>query len=430
MYPDWLEKQLEKDRQYLHQYPQEGWTEFVAAYYIAQRLTKLGVPFVAGKKNFDERFVLGRDPKKVEKAQKDSMALGVLPEFIRQLDGYTGIVAQIDTGCPGPVTACRFDMDCVIVQESMSPRHIPTQKGFASKFPGFMHACGHDAHVAVGLSVVQWVLEQKDKLTGIIRFIFQPAEEGTRGALPMARAGIVKDVDTVIAGHIGGRSPVGSIDIITGGLFATSKIDVRFTGVASHAGADPEKGRSALLAAATASTMIAGISRHSDGDSRISIGKLVAGEARNVTPVHAKLELETRGITREVNRYMEESVRQIVQGVASAYGVDYDVRLVGKARTAPDCPRFVRRAMTLARSIPSVTDVKKQCRNSGSEDFTVFMNEVVDRGGKALLFFYGANHHGHHKSDFDIQTQAMVNGFAMYVTLIADCNQGHSYKTI
>lgn len=412
--------QLESDRRFLHQYPQEGWTEFVATYYVAQRLTKLGVPFVAGKKNFDLSFVMGRDAEKVAKAQEASIAFGVLPEFIDSLEGYPGIVAEIDTGRPGPVTACRFDMDCVCVEESHESNHIPRAQGFASRFPGLMHACGHDAHVAVGLATVQWVLDHREELTGKIRFLFQPAEEGTRGALPMVRAGLLDGVDTVIAGHIGGRSPLGTIDIITGGLFATSKINVRFTGCASHAGADPEKGRSALLAAAAASLMIAGISRHSAGDSRISIGTLRAGEGRNVTPVHAKLELETRGITREVNSFMEDSVRQIVQGVANSYGVRVRVRIVGKARTAPVCQALIERARRIAESIPTVNAVRQESRNSGSEDFTFFMNEVVDHGGQALFFFYGANHQGHHKSNFDVQTQAMANGYAMFTRLLAD----------
>ena len=259
---------------------------------MLQRLESLGVSYRTGHGLVD---VMGRDEEKVRKAMERAISWGVPSDFIESLNGVTGVVAEIDTGRPGPTTACRFDMDCVCVQETRAEDHIPNKEGFSSLNPGLMHACVHDVHTSVGLSVVKWVAENKNKLKGKIRFIFQPAEEGCRGAYAMSRAGIVDDVDYFMGAHVGGQAKLGEIFILTGGLLASSKLDIEFTGQPSHAGSDPEKGRSALMAAACA-LMIGGIPRHSAGDSHVSVGTLVAGEGRNVTPVHAKMQVETRGV--------------------------------------------------------------------------------------------------------------------------------------
>lgn len=413
---------MKADREALHQFPEEGWTEFQTTYYLCRRLDEFGLPYKAGAANIAPDAVCGRDEQKVAAAQKRAEANGVPASFIRELGGFTGVVVNVDTGRPGPTTACRFDIDCVCVEESASLDHVPTREGFASRNPGLMHACGHDAHMAVGLAIAQWLAENKERLCGTIRLIFQPAEEGTRGALAMTAAGVVDGVDYFIGSHVGGLSKAGDIQICTGGFLATSKIDIAFTGVPSHAGANPEKGRSALLAAAAAAMMIEGIPRHSEGVSRISIGTLHAGEGRNVTPVHARLEVETRGETAAVNEYLEENVRAMARGAAEAYRVDCQVALAGKASTAPVSPDFVKLALKVAAGIPNVGKVSEDRRPRGSEDSTIFMHRVVDRGGQAVFFGWGSKNNGHHRNDFDIEPKALLFGFEMFSRLIETLN--------
>lgn len=413
---------MKADREAIHQYPEEGWTEFQTTYYICRRLNDLGLSYKAGAANIDREAVYGRSEEKVSAAQRRAIAHGVPADFIDALGGFTGVVADIDTGRPGPTTACRFDIDCVCVSESNAPDHIPAKEGFASKNPGLMHACGHDAHTAVGLAAAKWVAENKERLCGRIRLIFQPAEEGTRGALAMTAAGVVDDVDYFISSHVGGLAAAGDIHIFTGGFLATSKLDISFTGTPSHAGADPEKGRSALLAAAAATMMIEGIPRHSEGVSRISIGTLRAGEGRNVTPVHAVLEVETRGETNAVNEYLEENVRAMAKGAAEAYRVKHQVTLAGKAGTVPVCKDFVELALKTAAGIPGVGEVGLESRPTASEDSTIFMNRVVNQGGQAVFFGWGSKNNGHHKSDFDVEPKALAYGYEMFTRLIAALN--------
>ena len=87
----------------------------------------------------------------------------------RKMEGYTGCVALFDSGKPGKTIALRFDIDCVNVTETHSPEHIPNKEGFASINDGFMHACGHDSHITIGLGVALWIAQNKDKLTGKVK---------------------------------------------------------------------------------------------------------------------------------------------------------------------------------------------------------------------------------------------------------------------
>lgn len=418
----YLQDEMNADRRHIHRRPEEGWTEFETTWFIVERLRAFGFCPSLGLSNIAEDYVLGRDAAKVEEAQCRAYEYGVPKSFLRETEGYTGAVVTIDTGRPGPVTVLRFDIDCVCVEESKAPEHTPAREGFRSERSGLMHACGHDAHTAVGLGVAKWLSRHAEELGGTIRLIFQPAEEGTRGAYAMCAKGLVDDANYFITSHIGGGAPLGELRVVKSGMFATSKINVDFTGVPSHAGANPEKGRSALLAAVAATSMIEGITRHSGGDSRISIGVLRAGEARNVTPVHAHLELETRGLTTEVNEYLEENVRRMVKGAADAYDVTSEVTLTGKALTVPYCSAMAERAEKVARQIPGVHTVCEQTEPSASEDSTIFMSRVVERGGEALMFIFGSHNNGHHRTDFDLEPEALQIGFEMFVRMLIDLN--------
>lgn len=417
-----LLEELTLDRQTLHRHPEEGWTEFFTTHYICERLEQLGLPCTVGPALVSAEHLLGRDEAKVSAARARALSWGVPETFIDRLDGITGVVCEVDTGRAGPTTVCRFDIDCVCVEETDDPAHIPNRDGFCSLNKGFMHACGHDAHTSVGLAVAAWLAENRESLCGKIRLIFQPAEEGARGAYAMTAAGWVDDADYFIASHVGGLARLGEIFISTGGMLASTKLDIDFTGVASHAGAEPEKGHSALLAGAAASLMIAGIPRHSKGDSRVSIGTFTAGEGRNVTPVHARLQVETRGTVQEVNDYLEAQVKQIVSGVALTYGVESKVTVAGVAKTIAYSESLADTTLELARTIPGVTHVQKDSRPAASEDCTHFMHRVTEKGGQAVHFVFGANHQGHHRKNFDIQPECMVYATRLFAKLVARLN--------
>ena len=197
-------------------------------------------------------------------------------------------------------------------------------------------------------------------------------------------------------------------------FLATTKIDIEFTGVPSHAGSDPEKGRSALMAAAAAAVMMQGIPRHGEGDTRIAVGRLVAGEGRNVTPVHAFMQCETRGSTQEINEYMFESVRRIVEGCAASYGVECRVTKAGEATNFEATPAACDLAVEACVEVFGGDHVTSLETAGGSEDCSILARRAIEHGAEATFLFYGCNHHGHHRADFEIQdTQSLPAALAV-----------------
>ena len=396
-------EEMTKLRREIHRRPEEGWTEFETQWRVCRALEALGWTIRMGTAVVKPEAVMGRNAALVDEAMARAAAQGVPESFLKATEGYTGLTADFDTGREGPATGFRFDMDCVLVEELHDASHLPAAEGFDSEIPGHMHACGHDAHTATGVTLAHWITDHKDELKGRFRLIFQPAEEGTRGAAPMAAAGVVDDLDWFFGAHVGCNCRIGEASVVKKGFLATTKIDIEFTGVPSHAGSDPEKGRSALMAAAAAAVMMQGIPRHGEGDTRIAVGRLVAGEGRNVTPVHAFMQVETRGATHEINAYMFESVKRIVEGCAASYGVDCRVTKAGEASTMTSTAAACSVAEAACADVFGSDRVRMLDRIGGSEDCSILVRRAVEHGAEAAFFLYGCNHRGHHRADFEVQ---------------------------
>ena len=408
-------------RRDLHRRPEEGWTEFETTYRIVTALEKMGYAVRCGIEAIEPSAVLGRNPKLVAEGEARALAHGVPAVFLERLGHYTGAVAELDTGRPGPVTVLRFDIDCVLVTEAADPNHLPVKEGFVSERPGFMHACGHDGHAASGLALAHWLKDHQSELKGRIRLLFQPAEEGTRGSGSMATKGWVDDADWFFAGHAGSECKLGEVGVIRHGFLATAKIDIHFNGTASHAGAKPEAGRSALSAAAACTLMLEGIPRHSGGATRVAVGTMTAGEGRNVTPAHADMQIEVRGETGAVNDWMVERVKSIVKGVSESYEVTGKAEIVGQATTVDSTPEAVDVVTKAAK------DLNLPCllidHTGASEDCSILIRRAQAKGAKAAFFLWGCNHHGHHRPDFDIQdTESLPAAIAMLTTIVRTTN--------
>ncbi len=395
-------------RRHIHRRPEEGWTEFETTYFVVQKLQALGLPVTVGIANINPDEVLGRDPNLVERAMKRALAHGVPQSFLDECGGYTGAVAVLDTGRPGPTTAFRSDIDCVLVQETSLAEHLPNQLGFASERDGLMHACGHDGHTAVGLTLAHWLVEHQDELSGRFKLIFQPAEEGVRGARAMVAAGVVDDVDYFLSGHVGGIAKLGEVAVMDGGFLASTKFDITIEGTPAHAGNAPHLGHSALTAACAATMMLQGIPRHGEGTTRVSVGTLHAGEGRNVIAAQAKLQLEVRGNTEEVNAFMRDYVYDIFAGVDKAYRVKSHIAIAGESTTLLPSPALYDVVERVMHTIPGATVLPRVHVPSGSEDCALFVRRVIQRGGQAAYILYGCNHAGHHRPNFDLQDEVSL----------------------
>ena len=245
-----LARMVERRRD-LHRYPETGWAEYRTTSKIAEALAAAGMDIRFTGDLIDPTSVMGRGTDN-EAQEERAIRQGASPEIIKKMRGLTGLVAEVDTGCPGPLTALRFDIDSVDTTETEDPEHLPVICGFRSVNNGSMHACAHDGHAAVGMTLAEVISAERDSLRGKIRFIFQPAEEGARGGYAFLKAGSVDDADYFLTLHLGLGNPTGTVFGGTDGFLYSTKIDADYKGVGAHAGAEPQKGRNALLAAASA----------------------------------------------------------------------------------------------------------------------------------------------------------------------------------
>lgn len=411
--------QLINIRRLLHQNPEEGWSEFTTTAFLVTTLRSYGYDVLTGRKVVAPEACLGREESVVKAGLERARRNGVSEELLSEMEELTGCVAVLDTGRPGPTLAIRFDIDCVPVTECTDDTHVPAKEGFISKNPGFMHACGHDAHMSMGLAVAHWVMDNKDKLSGKIKILFQPAEEGVRGAAGMAASGILDDCDYFLGSHVAMSAKSGEIATNLYGYLCTTKLDVTFHGKPAHAGACPQEGRNALTAAANATVQMMGISRHSGGMTRINIGQLIAGEGRNVIPSKAVMKLEVRGETGEINQYMVDQVTNICKGIAMSFGVTYEMRKMGEAVDLTADQELVDILNAAGRATPGITVVDKALNFGGSEDATILARRVQAHGGKAAFFLWGSDRpSGHHTSTFDIKESDLDPALEVWTHII------------
>ncbi|WP_434670994.1 M20 family metallo-hydrolase (plasmid) [Klebsiella sp. B345] len=408
-------------RRDFHLYAESGWLEFRTATLVAEELNRLGYQLQLGKQviNADARMGL---PSEDTLKEQESRALqqGALARWLPHFSGgFCGIVANLETGRPGPVIAYRVDMDALDQNEQQDNEHRPFREGFASCNPGMMHACGHDGHTAIGLGLAHVFMKLKSELCGTIKLIFQPAEEGTRGAKSMVAAGVVDDVDFFTAMHIGTDIPAGEIVCGCHGFMATTKFDATFRGVASHAGARPEEGRNALLAAAQASLALHCLSQHSGGDIRINVGVLQAGIGRNVVADFARMKVETRGTSNEVNDFVYQQAQQVLHGAATMYGVELDIALMGGAVSSQPTAPWVDYIRRQAETLPEFTSVIESLATAmGSEDATYMMERVKTLGGQSSYVIFGTDlSAGHHNEKFDFDERIMPVAVKTLATL-------------
>lgn len=419
-------------RRDLHRHPEPGWCEFRTAALVAKRLRELGFAVRMGEDAAVAARRMGVPPAEVlAEARERALAAGADPALVADMgEGFTGLWADLACGTggtQGPVTAFRFDMDCNTLTESAAPDHRPAAEGFASLYPGRMHACGHDGHVALGVVLAEVLAEaarsRPDLWTGHIRLIFQPAEEGARGALPLTEAGAVDGVDRLIGLHVGFQAAEGEMICGTDGFFATTKRDVTFTGRAAHAAAAPEEGRNALLAACSATLALHAMPRHSGGPTRVCVGRLNGGEARNIIPAHARLELETRAATAEIEAALSAEAERILHASAAMWGCSCSVETVGGSCAASSSPDLAEAIAEEARRMGRFRSVIPMRDFGATEDIAWMMRSVQTQGGAASYLQLGAARAaGHHQPTFDFDEGCLPLGLELLTRIAWICN--------
>ncbi len=417
-----LEMKTTARRRDFHQHPEVGWTEFRTASIVIKELKELGYEVYFGKDVLVDEECMGIPSKEIIDSQmKRAISQGADPELVKKMNGgRTGVLGILDFGRPGKTIALRFDMDCNEVVEAVDKKHRPYKEGFSSINQGCMHACGHDGHTAAGLAIAEILAMVKDDLCGCVKLIFQPAEEGVRGARGMAAKGIVDDVDFLLSAHLM-KPAVGYLGYDVQGFLATTKFDVDFIGSPVHAGSDPEKGKNALMAAANAAINLQAISRHSEGPSRVNVGVLHAGTGRNVIPANAHMEVETRGSSSAVNQYIYDRAHKIIEGSALMHEVTVKITETGAAvsgNNSPELSLFVKKTaerLGIFEKLDTLRDI------GGSEDCSYFMERVQKQGGQAAYLIIGAALSAvNHNLYFDFDEHALTLESQLLATVTAE----------
>lgn len=398
-------------RREFHKYPENGWREIRTSARIAEILTDMGYTCLMGPDvvNVDSVIRLVRpDEEEMAEVMKRAVEQGADLAFVEKTRGIPGVIAELDTGKEGPVTAFRFDIDCLPYDEPKKEGYRPYDEDYASCNPESVHACGHDAHTAMGLGIAEGILKKKAAYRGKIRLIFQPAEETFCGAISIVDKGHLDDVDNFLAMHVAlsaENKPLPSHTVACGckDFLSDRQLDITFHGRAAHPCGASQEGKNALLAACSAALNLHAIAPHEQGLTRVNVGELHAGIAPNTIAPNAFMVVEYRGETPDICAYLEERVFDILDGSAKAYGMEYTYEDYGEVPAGKSDDAMMDVVRRAAVKVPWFEKIYFEGNVGGTDDAAVMMTRVQKNGGKGAYIGIGTNTtQPVHNAEFDI----------------------------
>lgn len=380
MTSSFLQSEIEEllvTRRLLHRHPELKFEEFATAQLVAERLRRLGL-----------------EPKE-----------GI---------AGTGVVAVLRPDLKSPALVLRADMDALPVDEQNDVE-------YRSARPGLMHACGHDGHTATLLAVARRLLREQESLRCPVKLVFQPGEEGGRGALKMIEEGVLSEpaVEGVFGFHLWNGLETGKIGVVDGALMASvDEFEVRVYGKGGH-GAIPQQTIDPVLVSSHIVTALQSIvSRSIDplDSAVVTVGCIRAGDTFNVIPETALLKGTVRTFSPEVYNTIPKIFERVVRSTAAAFGATVEIDYERQCRPTinnREAAAFVRRIATeLVGSSNVVTD--NRARTMAGEDMSFFLERVP-----GCFFFVGSRNEArgfvypHHSPNFDFDEDALVYGAEM-----------------
>lgn len=330
----------------------------------------------------------------------------------------TGVVALLEGAQPGPVVLARFDMDALPIQEE-------TGAAYASTNAGVMHACGHDGHVAVGLTVARMLHDLREQMHGTVKFIFQPAEEGMGGAERMLEAGVLESprVDHTLALHLWNDRPVGWVGVTDGPLMAGADVfDLRIEGRGGH-GALPQETADPIVAAAQVVMALQSIVARNISPldtAVVTVGRLRAGDAFNVIPQYAELAGTFRTYKPEVRQRLIERFEQLVVGISEGMGCKAAIKIERLTPAVINDAEIARRVRSAVEAIPELR-VETGYQTMVSEDMAFLMEKAPG----CYIMVGSANaekglNFGHHHPRFDFDEAVLPNAAAVMTASILE----------
>lgn len=384
-----LADELTAIRRDLHMHPELGFQEFRTAGIVTEQLNALGYEVVTGV-------------------------------------GKTGVVGLLPGGQPGDRTVLlRFDMDALPIQDAKDAT-------YRSQTPGVMHACGHDAHVAVGLGVAKVLAKYREQLPGTIKLMFQPAEEGMGGALAMINDGILDrigpPVNRALGLHVSSMHSFGTAVVRSGAMLAASAgVTITVNGKGGH-GAMPHQTVDAVVVAAQIIVALQTIiARNLDPDETgvVTIGSVIAGNAGNVIADTATMRGTIRSYSAETKALLRQRVPEIAQGIAATFGATAEVQINEgvDATVNADAPTQI--VYDAAAAVLGADQIDTTFRTTGGEDFSAVLARVPGN-----FFFLGARNEErgitapHHNPYFDIDERCLPQGVAILCEAARQVLQG------
>lgn len=334
----------------------------------------------------------------------------------------TGVVGLLQGTRDGPVVLLRFDMDALPIQEE-------TGAEYASLRNGVMHACGHDGHLAIGLTTARLLSAHREDLAGAVKLVFQPAEEGLGGAQRMIQEGVLENPspDYVLALHLWNEKQIGWFGITDGPMMAASEtFQMRVIGKGGH-GAIPEKAVDPVLAAAQIVTGMQGLVSREISPLQpavVTFSSVHAGSAHNVIPSAAVLQGTIRSFHPETRELLLERFAVLARGIGEAFRCRVELEIEDISPAVVNQPRVADIIRGTARELFPELRIDDRYQTMGSEDMALMMEGIP-----SCYFLIGSANKAqgltvkHHHPQFDFDERALIHGSALMAASTASLLQ-------
>lgn len=383
-----IEAELKENRRYIHMHPELSFREYNTSSFIQKKLDEMGIKYVSGiAENGICAYIYGN--KNIESKSMKSILI-------------------------------RADMDALPIDEV-------SDKPYKSQNKNVMHACGHDAHVAVLLGVCKVLNNFKDKFGGVVKAVFQPGEETSGGALPMIEEGVLENphTDVCVALHCDSDLDCGTIRVKPGSLYA-SPDDFRITvkGKGGH-GAEPHNCIDPIMISASIIQALNNlISRETDpfDNAVISVGSIHGGSATNIIPDSVEIQGTARSLTNEVRGFLKKRIGETAEEICKTFGAECEYEytelfppLINDEKLAEDVYD------SACRSIGKDKCVWGGAPTMAGEDFSYF-----SQNRPSVLFKLGCRNKSLgivspiHHSSFDIDENCLKTGVKVFVGFVLD----------
>ena len=370
-----LREQLVAWRRDFHRHPELGFQEFRTSSIVAKHLSSLGMEVQTGV-------------------------------------GRTGVIGLLEGSQPDPVVMLRFDMDALPIQEM-------NQTDYVSQTPNVMHACGHDAHTAIGMGIAQLMAQHRDELKGTLKFVFQPAEEGCGGALAMIKDRVLEDPkpEVVLGLHVWNDQRVGLVAAGASGVMAAADtFNIKVQGKGGH-GAQPHLCVDAVLVASQIVVALQSIVARNVNPRQtavVTVGSIHAGKAFNIIADTAELTGTIRTFDTFVREDIARRMTEIVENTAQALGASATIEVKAISPATINADRAAQLVRETAIDLLGAENVTADQFTMTAEDMSEFLSRVP-----GCFFFIGSANAAkglnaaHHNPHFDIDEDVLSLGVAV-----------------